>query len=669
MIFLLASVLPYNLLPQDLVSAIIRLAMFLIEVIPLARLPKSLPESFSYFHASSLATGVLVEIEISRQKLLGLVIKSSPVRHAKQNLRSASFTLKKIKKVLKEEPVFSSRDVEMLWWLSRYYLTSPGVILKMLIPSFITAGDINHWGARLESPAINIPRTEVIIGPGAIERYKSAVVETLARSEQVLVIAPEITKSETLFNEISGALTSDKIRNFSSVLPKKGLRETWHRIRTGESMAIVGTRAALFLPFINLGLVIIDDDGSPAHKSWDQAPKYHVRDVAKKLQAMHGSTLIMAGAPPSLSAYELVKDGGPNKRLVILPSPRTLAVSIFADMQKEIKEAKGFVIFSQVLKDKLRTLVHDAGRAFLFVNRKGFAPFILCQECGYIFKCTDCAVPLVYHTQESMSESTLLCHHCGAKQSPPDVCRECGSHRLKFYGIGVERVVKELKKMFPEMPIIPVSLGESKKADNIKLISDKLNKLSSYIAVGTEFAISGIELPTFDLAAVVSIDTALSLPDFAQNERLFRILSVVRALALKIFILQSFAKEPEVLSDLFHGSFEYFAEKELKERKKFNYPPYGELIKLTVNDTSREKALSRVKKLYSLLQVLEHQLGRGIVEITNPYPAYIEKKKGVFIFHILVKIISAGESLSAKRLIAETVPAEVLIDVGPESLL
>lgn len=641
--------------------------MYLIEVIPFARLPRTLPESFSYYSPEEIPEGAVVKIEIAKRRLLGMVARVRPVKNAKQDIRTASFMLKKVAEVVTSTPIMNTRDRVFHQWLAEKYLTSPATILRMLVPlSVFKRPPLEKWGERAEIETKFLKETEVVIRASPVDLYRERIAKALAQDKQVICIAPEVEGSRTIFENLSSSFEG-KIVHLTSGSGEKAHREIWQRARSGEALAVIGTRIALFLPFTRLGLIIVDDDGAPAHKSWDMDPKYHVREVADMLHTLHGGKLMLAGMPPSLDAYERARTE--NAKLITEGYSTSASISLFVDMQKEMKEAGEFAVFSEVLKDKLITIARDGGRAFLFVNRKGFAPFILCQQCSYVFKCTNCAVPLVYHAQESLAEPTLLCHHCSAKNPAPNTCPECGSAKLKAYGIGVERVAKDLKKLFPGTTIITISADEHlTPKQKINLIA-RLETLPSYIAIGTEYAIPALRLPRVELAAIITIETLLSLPDYAQNERMFRVLTLVRALAIKIFILQSYAKEPEVLQDLFHGSFEHFAEKELKERKRYSYPPHGELIKLTIRHPNRESALAEVKKLYSILGAVRNKFSSDIVEVTHPYPAYIEKKRGLFIFHILLKIKDLKESRSIKATLAEILPPNAALDIGPLTLL
>ncbi len=643
--------------------------MFLIEVIPFARLPRMLPDTFTYFSSDPIARGAVIEIEVRQRKLLGMALSAAPVKDAKQHLRTASFILKKVGKIVSSVPILNTRDWALLEWISGHYLTTPATVLRMLVPSFAVRGNaITAWEMREEASEPTPAKFTVFVGALAGKRYPQLVAETVNRMEQALVIAPETSRAAELVDQLSLTLPREKLMLATSGEPAAKLHQYWRSIRRGEPAALIGSRLPLFFPFTKLGLIIIDDDGAPSHKSWDQDPRYHAREVGLKLHQLYGGAICLSGNPPSLAAYQAART---DEKAALIETPRETPppVSLFVEMDKEIKELGNFVTVSQVLKDKLRSTLIDHGRAFLFVNRKGFAPFILCQDCEYVFRCDQCSVPLVYHAQESLEHPTLLCHHCSAKNPAPDVCRQCGSHRLKPYGIGVERVAKEIKKLFLGTPIITVSADNAKRPADLKKISDRLTGIKSYIAIGTEMALSGVHLPPVELAAIISVDTALALPDYAQNERLFRILSLVRNLALKHFIFQSYAKEPELLRDLFHGSFEHFAEKELKERRKFFYPPFGELVKLTIQNPVREAALKGVKELHRNVTFMAARLSADIMEISPPYPAYIEKKKGQFIFHILIKILKPEKSMEVKELLNQYVPGDTRIDVGPMTLL
>lgn len=643
--------------------------MFLIEVIPIARLPRSLPESFSYFSQEPAPVGAIAEITVQSRTLLALVVTSSPVKNVKQQLRNASFVVRKINRIVSPHPIFNARDMAFMQWMCEFYLTNPATILRMILPSYVTQKtNFSEWEERPEIERQERSTIRVFAGPGYRKSYPDIAREALGAEAQCLVVAPEIHRSEEIAKELKAAIPSAGIWHITGEKTPKALASVWHMIRRGEPGIIVGTRSALFFPYQKLSTIIVDNDSADSHKSWDQHPRYHVREIAKKLHDLHGGSLVFAGNPPSLESYELVKTESRDRRLIILPELKPEPVSIFVDMQKEMKETGAFVVISQVIKDKLRGILADRGRAFLFVNRKGFAPFILCQECAHVFRCANCAVPLVYHLQESLAKPTLLCHQCSAKNPAPDICPICSSSKLKPYGIGIERVVRELRELFPEAEVIPVSALDANKKTGLRRTKTALEK-QSYIAVGTEFALTALTLPRVDLAAIISIDTALSLPDYAQNERLFRTLAQIRQIARKHFILQSYAKEPELLQDLFHGTFQHFAEKELKDRRRFGYPPYSELVKLTVMNQNRELAARHIKLVYQHAKGLIRVFGPEAVEVSNPYPAYVEKKQGNFIFHVLVKILKPSMVHEIKNRLGTTLPAEVTIDVGPLTLL
>lgn len=643
--------------------------MFLIEVIPFARLPRVLPDTFSYFSAISLTRGAVVEIEVRQRKLLGIVLSAESVKDAKQELRTASFMLKKIGRIVSEKPLLNERDWELLRWFSGHYLTTPATVLRLLMPTFaFSHQNILNWPIRKEIEKKDSSQLELLIGEGAAALYQNQIEKTFARGDQALIITPDLAKAEIIRESISHKIPEHALFSVESRAPVAELRHAWHFARNGDPAVIIGARLPLFFPYQKLGLIIFDDDSSPAHKSWDQHPRYHARDVAAKLHELHGGTFIIVGAPPSIDAYATAKNDA-RATVVILPAARPPPVSLFVEMENEIREAGEFVALSQVLKDKLRAVLLDAGRAFLFVNRRGFAPFVLCQNCGESFRCHSCSVPLVYHAQESLREPTLLCHHCGAKNPAPDTCDKCGSHRLKPYGIGIERIARDIKKLFPGIATILISADNVKKPADAKKIAHRLTQSAPYIVIGTERALAGVNLPPVELTAIISVDTTLSLPDYAQDERLYRILSLTRGLATKHFIFQSYAKEPDILRDLFHGTFEHFAEKELKERRKFGYPPFSELLKLTVRGHVRERILQDVKELYKSLVFACTRLPAGAAEVTNPYPAYVEKEKGSFIFHILIKILDRPHAKELKVILNQYIGPAVEIDVGPLTLL
>src|SRR3989338_5286633 len=645
--------------------------MYLIEVVPLARLPRQMPDTFSYFSATPISGGVVVEIEVKQRKLFGIVLSSQTVKESKQELRTASFMLKKVGRILSDQPVFNQRDWAFLRWFSLYHLVPPATVMRMMLPSFVfrRAPPIG-WEARSEIIPGESPSHNLYLSAPPFSVYSEAASLALTAEAQALIIVPDILRGQMIAEYLQAHCPPDTVYLIHSAASQPMLRQTWHHARTGKSLVLIGALLPLFYPFLRLKTIIVDEDGAPGHKSWDQEPRYQARTVVRKLHELHGGRLVVTGTPPSLETYEYFRNTSENFNIVRPAAQRFSPIALLVEMEKEIKQEGSFVIISQVLKDKLRSVVLEGGRAFLFVNRRGFAPFILCQDCGEAIRCLQCSVPLVYHSQESFSSPTLLCHHCSSKNLAPDTCPHCGSHRLKPYGIGVERVAKEMRKIFPGVPVLTLS------SDTIKISSretpriiGRLHQLSSYIAIGTELALSGAGLPQMELAAAVSLDTALSLPDYAQNERLYRLLALIRGLAKKFFILQSYVKEPEMLRDLFHGTFEHFLEKELKDRKRFGYPPYSQLVKLTLSNSNRAVALRDVKDVYRNLNFLQTKLGPEAIEVSQPYPAYVEKKKNNYIFHILVKILDLERADELKTALALAIPPYASIDADPATLL
>ncbi len=423
--------------------------MFLIQIVPLTKIPHTLPQILSYFSGQKLFAGSLIQIPLGKRKANGVVIGVRAIADHKMEIKRADFELRNIAKIISAEPILTEKQIKLALFLGQYYFASPGLFAKMMF----TRRSFNAGGLPPKQQTTNNKQQTV--------------------KKQTLIVFPTISQAENY------AKNKKTLSLWHSGLTAKQLNESWWKIKNGRAQTIIGTRSAVFLPFTGLKKIIIVDESNPNHKSWDMFPHYRVHEVAQKLAEIFNAKLtIPAGrgyslraTTPSLSAPRILWGGTPPcaySRAPLNPTPTII------DMRAELKSGN-FSIFSVDLYEAVKNALEKKKQVILFINRRGAANFILCRDCGYIAKCPNCDAPLAYHLINN--KPSLLCHHCGAKDTPPTNCPKCNSWRIKTVGSGTQKVEAEMQKFFPDAKILRLDGDIAPKPKNQqKIITDFIDK-------------------------------------------------------------------------------------------------------------------------------------------------------------------------------------------------
>ncbi len=470
-----------------------------------------------------------------------------------------------------------------------------------------------------------------VTGSGKTEIYLRAIEEVLAQGREAIVLVPEISLTPQLLSRFKDRF-GENLALLHSRLGKGERYDQWRRIWKGEVKIAMGARSAIFAPFKNVGIIIVDEEHDPSYKQ-EEKLKYHARDVAVVRAKQAEAALLLGSATPSLESFYNAERGkfrllNLPKRIEGKPLPRVEVV----DVRKE----EG--LLSERLKAALKKNIEDRRQSLLFLNRRGFANFILCPDCGLTFKCPNCSVTLTYH----LRDRSLQCHYCDYRVPAPGDCPKCQGHRLQGMGIGTERLEQEIRLLYPETKVERMDHDTTSRRRSHQQILKRLESGSIDILVGTQMIVKGHDFPNVTFVGVVSADTSLHFPDFRSSERTFQLLTQVagragRGEAFGEVVIQTY--NPDHYSVLKAKDHDYtgFYQEEIQFRKALEYPPFSRLVNFRLVGTSEKKTKGLAGEMGEIGQsLLKKGYGKGI-EILGPSMAPFVKMRGKFRWQMLAK--------------------------------
>lgn len=506
-----------------------------------------------------------------------------------------------------------------------------------------------------------------VTGSGKTEVYLRALAEAVALGKRGIVLVPEI------------ALTPQTIERFASRFPgrvavlhsKLSLGEQfdeWQRIRDGDFDVVIGPRGAIFAPQPDLGLIVIDEEHEWTYKQQDQSPRYHARQVALKLAELTGAVVILGSATPDIESFYYAQN---NKyRLLQLPEritqrdESTLPEIEVIDMRQELKEGNRS-IFSRLLNKAIADTLAANEQVILFLNRRGTATFIQCRSCGFVLKCPRCDLPLTYHATEEI----LVCHQCNYRKAVPEICPECISRRIKFLGIGTQRVEEEVARTFPAARLLRWDRDVTTGKDSHERILNKFLSHQADVLVGTQMIAKGLDLPSVTLVGVISADTILHFPDFRACERTFQLLSQVAGRAGRgsspgRAIIQTYNPEHYAITAGAGHDYTALYRQEISNRRQQENPPFNRLACLIYNHTNADSCQREVDRVYHQLREEIESENIPDIKLIGPSPLFFQKIRGRFRWQIILR------GSDPVRLLADLpLPPGWIVDIDPISLL
>ena len=489
--------------------------------------------------------------------------------------------------------------------------------------------------AKLKENSFNVILLQGVTGSGKTEVYLRAIELAVSLDLCSIVLVPEI------------ALTPQTIRYFKtrfenvavmhSNLLESDRKRQWKSIKNGTVNVVVGTRSAIFAPVKRLGVVIVDEEHESTFKQ-ENVPRYHGRDVGI-MRAMYNDALVILGsATPSLESYYNAIRG---KYIHVLMKKRIGKMTVpcvdIVNMEDEARQTKRYCYISRHLERCMRHALVENGQIILFLNRRGFAPFINCKRCGFVLKCKNCDISLTYHK----ANNNMVCHYCSIEQLPPKDCPECAMPDIKYQGFGTERVEDEIKRKFPDQVVLRMDSDTMKKRGSHEKAFVEFENGKADILLGTQMIAKGLDFANVTLVGVISADTTLNIPDFRSSERTFQLLAQVsgragRGVKEGRVIIQAFNTKHYSIQHALKTDYEGFAMEELSFRRQLNYPPYGRIIRILFMGTVEENVKEKATVLTNKLKRFGRERGMT-VDILGPVQASISRIKNKFRWHTILK--------------------------------
>ena len=470
-----------------------------------------------------------------------------------------------------------------------------------------------------------------VTGSGKTEVYMEIIDYYLSLGKTSIILVPEISLTPQMVSRFQSRF-GDKIAAIHSALNDGEKYDEWRRIERGEASIVIGARSAIFVPLKNIGVIIIDEEHSDSYKQSDPSPRYHARDIAFIRGEYHNCSVVLGSATPSLESMARAQKGVYG--LLELPhrvNNKPLPKVDIIDMNKEMKNNKGY--YSEKLLEMIKDRLTKQEQIILLLNRRGYASFVSCKNCGYTFKCPYCDITLTYHK----SSNTMRCHYCGYGEKVYTDCPSCHEKSLNNFGIGTQKVEEELNILFPNAKILRMDFDTtSRKGKHEEMINSFKN--GDYdILLGTQMVAKGLDFPNVTLVGVINADTSLNIPDFRSSENTFSLLSQVagrsgRSTKEGLVIIQSFNPEHYAINLTKNHDYLNFYKQELAIRKKLKYPPYYYLCNIRIRGKDSNYIYNEANKIK---RCLERNLNNMIV--LGPSTSSVFKINNIYRYNILIK--------------------------------
>jgi len=612
----------------------------------------SIPERLS----ESIAVGKRVFVPFQARSMVGYVVGLSESSDVKD--------VKPISSVIDKEPVLSEEMLKLTGWVKDNYFCSWGEAIAAVIPAGIKKGKesigsrlsktisenqkfpqsqphvlMEEQSMALKSVIESVDKHEFktyllhgITASGKTEVYLQAIDHVLSHGRQAIVLVPEISLTPQTIERFSSRFGDHVAVIHSRLTPAKKFLE-WKKIKDGKANIVVGARSAIFSPMKNLGVIIIDEEHETSYKQ-DDVPRYHARDVAEERARLNSCPLILGSATPSLEAYYKAKEGVYKFiKLTKRIDERLLPKVKIVDMRMELAARRKIAIFSKVMLDAVEATLRCGKQAMIFLNRRGFSTFINCKKCGLVVKCRRCDTVMVYHYENKK----LVCHYCNYMMPPPDICPKCRSDYIKYLGLGTEKVESEISHAFPQAHIARMDSDTTVKRGSHDRILGKFKSGETNLLVGTQMIAKGHDFPEVTLVAVVSADVSLNIPDFRASERTFNLLTQVGGRAGRgdtggEVIIQTYTPHHYAILCAAKHDYEKFYQEEIVARKELLFPPFINLVKVTVRARNDELAAKVAEELKIAIKAADEKM-----LVAGPSPAPISRMRGYYRYNIILK--------------------------------
>ena len=611
--------------------------------------------------------------------------------------------LKNIKSVISVDEEFSlnAKAIEICKWMRRRYLCKYIDAIKCFLPAgqpskrgkkrkpafpeipedmaaTLTAEQNNALEfilPRIEKKRYSVVLIHGVTGSGKTEVYLRSAEMTIKTGRKVIILVPEISLTPQTIGRFIARFGVEKVAILHSKLSNGERYDEWIRIMSGDPDIAIGARSAVFAPFDDIGLIVIDEEHESSYKS-DKAPKYDTIEVAVKRARQNGAVVLLGSATPSLvSNYRVEKGYFDRVYLKERYNKNALPEVRVVDMREELRNGNK-TILSLCMYNSINETLKSGRQVILFLNRRGHSTFISCRGCGYAMQCPDCGISLTYHKEGD----SAVCHFCGFKQAVPNTCPECGSAYIKLFGVGTEKVEETARVLFPSAVIERLDADTAQKKGSVSRILAEFRKGKTDILIGTQLVAKGLDFSNVGFVGIVSADVTLNVPDFRAAERTFQLIIQASGRAGRgdvrgKVVIQSYKPDHYAINSAATHDYERFCSTETLIRKAMEYPPFSDLALITVDSKKPEIAGAYADFLATALRKRNAAYDRHLV--LGPRQAFIFRSGEYYRYQVLVKVrpedrvdFEAYMRAMKDALLSEKkAECSFVIDVNPASFL
>jgi primosomal protein N' (replication factor Y) len=626
-------------------------------------------EALTYSSAEALHAGQVVLVPLRKKEVLGIVLQEVP---------KPSFAAKLVAGV-PALPRLPDPLLKLMEWMTAYYPAPLGALTQLLLPKALPkkpesvtplppltpaqlpplTGDQTAALAHITGAGMHLLHGET--GTGKTRVYIELAQRALAENRSAIILTPEIGLTSQLANDFR-TVFGERVIIVHSGLTEAQRARTWqYLLELDEPVVVIGARSALFSPLARVGLIAIDESHETAYKQ-DQAPYYHASSVAAKLAALHHTPLVLGSATPLVTDYAVASA----KQRPIVRMTHTAAKTTedgktvrIVDLRERSNFTKSPILSSDLLA-AVKTALQKGEQVLLFLNRRGTARVVICQDCGWQALCPHCDLPLVYHGDQHL----MRCHSCDFKAPAPTSCPNCHGTSIIFRSIGTKAVAEEAQRLFPEARVQRFDT-DNKKSERIEQHYDAVRAGGVDILIGTQTLAKGLDLPKLALVGVIIADTSLYFPDFSAQERTYQLLSQVlgrigRGHRSGQAVIQTYAPDSPLLRAVIEKDWDTFYHRELDERRQFLFPPYCYLLKLAV---ARASSAAAQKAAEAFIETIRQEVGGIAAE--GPTPSFHEKVQNKYVWQVIVKAKRRAQLLD----VIARLPSGWNYDIDPMNLL
>lgn len=504
---------------------------------------------------------------------------------------------------------------------------------KAAIPTLTPAQQTAFDKLETELEEKQVVLLEGVTGSGKTMLYIKKIKACIEQGKQAIFLLPEIALTTQLVSKLY-TYFGDELGVYHSRFSNNERVEIWEKTRRGKYKIVAGPRSALWLPYSDVGLIVVDEEHDASYKQKDPSPRFHARDAAIYLAASHGAETILGSATPSIESIFNAKQGkygyaGLQERYMGVQMP---VIEVINAKSLQAMKKQGINMITPELHKAISNTLAKQKQVVLFQNRRGYAPFQVCMMCGWVPHCKNCAVSLTYHK----STDKLHCHYCGLRAAVVQVCPACGSNKLQSKTFGTEKIEEEITQLFPEAKVARMDVDSMRGKTSFSELFEKLGKRQVDILVGTQMVVKGLDFAPIELVGILSADSMLNFPDFRVNERAFQLMEQVSGRAGRMdgkgkVLIQAHNTAHPVIRWVTEHNVRAFYEHEIRYREQFAYPPYTRFIKVTFKHREEAKAVAAATHMAQALQK------NTAIGVQGPVQALIPKVRNQYVQEIWIK--------------------------------